>query len=226
MPIQIILSRFARWGARWIKSNIQNPIQYIAAQLQQFNSANLWSRRSALEGMRILLGWAVPSFSFVLAVDRFHEHVPSVYLQAAISEGIGPHLWNVIGTLGLVLFGLALLFPRVHFIARSAHQVLINTFAIGGLSFGLLFGQLATALVSATANIATWKAWLIGAGGLFLAIQVLALNFSLWYFSQLMASREEADHFLHQVERVALRLRVAAFLVISVTPLVLLFMED
>ena len=169
--------------------------------------------------------WAI-AFSFVLAVDRFHEHVPSVYLQAAISEGIGPHLWNVIGTLGLVLFGLALLFPRVHFIARSAHQVLINTFAIGGLSFGLLFGQLATALVSATANIATWKAWLIGAGGLFLAIQVLALNFSLWYFSQLMASREEADHFLHQVERVALRLRVAAFLVISVTPLVLLFMED
>jgi hypothetical protein len=100
---------------------------------------------------------------------------------AAISEGIGPHLWNVVGTLGLVLVGFFLLFPRSQFIARSAHQVLINTYAIGGLSFGLLFGQLSTALASAAANVALWKAWLMGAGGVFLAFQALALNFSLWY---------------------------------------------
>lgn len=36
--------------------------------------------------------------------------------------------------------------------ARTAHQVLINTSAIGGLSFGLLFGQLATALVAREAK--------------------------------------------------------------------------
>ncbi|WP_200182646.1 hypothetical protein [Ectothiorhodospira mobilis] len=167
----------------------------------------------------------MPSFVIVWLVDRYRENLPSSYLEAAISEGIGPHLWNVIGTLALFLVGLALLFPRSKFIAKSAHQVLINTYAIGGLSFGLLFGQLATALVSASANVEAWKTWLMGVGSAFLAIQVLLLNFSLWYLGHLMASREQDDGFLHRVEQVDLPLRVVAFALFSALPVALLFME-
>lgn len=199
--------------------------EYICTQLQPFDRAALWSSHIAKKGALVIFSWATPSVLIVWLVARYRKHVPSAYLEAAISEGIGPHLWNVVGTLGLVLVGFALLFPRSRFIARSAYQVLINTYAIGGLSFGLLFGQLATALTSAAANVASWKAWFMGAGGFFLAVQALTFNFSLWYLGHFMASREASDGFLHRVEGVALRLRLAAFLFLAVLPITLMFME-
>jgi hypothetical protein len=93
------------------------------------------------------------------------------------------------------------------------------------LSFGLLFGQLATAFASGTANVATWKAWLMGAGGIFLVLLALMLNFSLWYLGHLMASREDSDGFLHRMEHVPLRLRLVAFSLFAVFPATLLFFE-
>lgn len=198
---------------------------YLKAQMEPFDHSALWSPKIAKEGAWVVFWWAIPAFALVLLVANYKEYLPSVYLEAAISEGIGPHLWNVIGTLGLVLVGVALIFPRSKFIAKSAHQILINTYAIGGLSFGLLSGQLAAALPTAWAKVATWKAWLIGAGGIFLVLQVLLLNFSLWYLGHLMASRENSDGFLHRVERVAIPVRLAAFALFAVLPVALLFLE-
>lgn len=198
---------------------------YLQAQLQPFDRRALWSPQILKEGRVVMFWWAMPAFVMVCLVDRYREYLPSTYLEAAISEGIGPHLWDVIGTLALVLVGLAFLFPRSRLIAKSAHQVLINTYAIGGLTFGLLLGQLATALVSASANVAAWKAWLMGVGGAFLAIQALLLNFSLWYLGHLMASREHDGSFLHRVEQVAFRLRALAFTLFAVLPVTLLFTE-
>jgi hypothetical protein len=66
----------------------------------------------------------------------------------------------------------------------------------------------------------------MGAGSVFIAIQVLLLNFSLWYLGHLMSSREQDDGFLHRVENVSLPLRFAAFALFAVLPIVLLFMEN
>jgi hypothetical protein len=93
---------------------------YLRTQLQPFDRTALWSSHVAKEGLLVVFWWAVPSFAIVLLVAHYRDHLPSAYLESAISEGIGPHLWNVIGTLGLVLVGFALLLPRSRFIARSA----------------------------------------------------------------------------------------------------------
>jgi len=198
---------------------------YLQSQLQPFDRKALWSPQILKEGGLVVFWWAVPAFVIVWLVNNFHEHLPSAYLEEAISQGIGPHLWNVIGTLALVLVGFAFLFPRSQLIAKSARQVLINTYAIGGLSLGLLFGQLTTALAAASDNIAAWKAWLLGAGSTFLFIQVLFLNFALWYLGHLMSSRTLNDGFLNQVEQVALRIRLVAFSLFAILPVTLLFME-
>jgi len=196
---------------------------YFQEQLALFDRSALWSTQVAKEGAFVAFWWGLPAFLVVWCVANFPHSLPLLYLSAAISEGIGPHLWNVIGTLGLVLVGLALLFPKSKYLAKSAYQVLINTYAIGGLSFGLLFGQLATSIASA--NIQQWKLWLLGVGGVFLAIQLLLLNFSLWYLGHLMVSREFGSDFLSRVERVHWRLRVLAAALIAGLPVVLLFAE-
>lgn len=168
---------------------------YLSTQLEPFDRTVLWSPRVWKEGALVMLWWSLPSFLIVWLCSQHREYVPSKYIEAAISEGIGPHLWNVVGALGLLLVGFALLFPRSGFIARSAYQVLINAYAIGGLSLGLLSGQFATAMVSATDDVVSWKKWLIGAGWCFLVIQALVLNFSLWYLAHLMDSRGTSDSF-------------------------------
>jgi len=196
---------------------------YLQEQLKSFDRGALWSNEAASEGVKVVAGWAIPAFFFVLLVSHLASYRPVSYLEKAVAEGIGPHLWNVIGTLGLVLVAISLLLPGSRFLAKSAYQVLINTYAIGGLSFGLLFGQLAAAV--ATSNTESWLKWVVGLGGLALAVQVLFLNFSLWYLGHLMASREKSDGFLHRVEKVHLRGRVVAALIVGGIPAILLCME-
>lgn len=64
--------------------------------------------------------------------------------------------------LGLVLFGLAVLFPNIKFIATGAYQVLINTYGMGGLAIGLLIGKIGAQLPSSLSKLELWKAWLAG----------------------------------------------------------------
>lgn len=190
---------------------------YLKDQLSVFNKESMWSPIILKEGAKIVGWWAIPAFLSVWIVAHYRQHLPASYLECAINEGIGPHLWNVIGTLGLIFVGIALVFPESRFIAQSAHQILINTYAIGGLSFGLIFGQLTTSIASA--NIEKWKIWLMSAGAVALAIQVIFLNFSLWYLGHLMSSRQKDDGFMHRVTKVHLRIRLIAASIIIVVPI-------
>lgn len=197
---------------------------YIQAQFHSFDRHALWSQNVLKEGGSLIFWWAAPSFVLALLVDHYRGHIPTSYLETAISEGISPHLWNVIGTVAFVLFGLTLLFPRWKFLSKSAYNVLINAYAIGGLSFGLIFGQLVTAIASASENINAWKMWLMGTGSIFLIFVSLSLNFSLWYLGHLTGSGESNSEFLRRVEQVNLRIRFVGFALFSILPCALLFM--
>jgi hypothetical protein len=198
---------------------------YLQAQLQHFDQGALWSPRILQEGGRAVASWAVLGFSLVCLAHFLREHLPSAYLEAAIAEGIGPHLWNIFGTLACMLFGAACLFPRSRWFAQTARRALVNTHAVGALTLGLLLGQLVTAFPAAAADIPAWKAWRMGGSAALLAATALLLNFSLWYLGDLMASRERGDGFLHRMEKVAVRLRLLACAMFAVLPVAFLLME-
>lgn len=96
--------------------------------------------RQVAASLRSFLLWVVPSASFVIAVDWLSTFTSTVSLTRAIAEGMSVTLWNVFGCIGLSLFGAALLSPRTGTLARAAHQMLIQTFGLGGLNYGLLLG--------------------------------------------------------------------------------------
>lgn len=198
---------------------------YLQAQLQHFDRGALWSPKMLQEGGRALASWAVPGFVLVCLAQLLREHLPSAYLAEAIAEGIGPHLWNLVGTLALVLFGAACLFPRSRWFAERARQVLVNTHAMGALTLGLLLGQLVMAFPAAAADIPAWKAWLMGGHAALLVATALLLNFALWYLGDLVASRERGDGFLHRMEKVAVRIRLLACAMFAVLPVAFLLME-
>ncbi|KVP09144.1 hypothetical protein WJ84_26285 [Burkholderia ubonensis] len=120
--------------------------------------------------------------------------------------------------LGLVLFGLAVLFPKIKFIATGAYQVLINTYGMGGLAIGLLIGKIGAQLPSSLSKLELWRAWLAGTGIALLMFELFVLNFSLWCFASLMRPTKEDDGFLRHVASIDLRLRLFAFILLSILP--------
>ncbi|CAJ9280058.1 Uncharacterised protein [Burkholderia pseudomallei] len=197
---------------------LTNVRSYLKAQLAPFNRSFFWSTIVPIEGLRVAFWWAAPATVAVLFITHFKNRLPASYLEAAISDGIGPHIWNVVGMLGLVLFGLALLFPKIKFIATGAYQVLINTYGMGGLAIGLLIGKIGAQLPSSLSKIELWKAWLAGTGIALLMLELFVLNFSLWCFASLMRSTKEDDGFLRHVASIDLRLRLFAFILLSILP--------
>jgi hypothetical protein len=184
---------------------------YLQKQLEGFDRSILWSNKVTTEGAKVIACWFIPSFLFVLSVSWLALYRPAPYLEKAISEGYGRHLWNVVGAFGLLLFFLSLLFPRCRFIAKSAHQVLINACAIGGLHFGLLVGQFVVT-----------DGFVVG---LALTVPAVVLLFCLWYGGQLMTSREQGNGFLHKMEKVDPRLRIVLVLVMGGVTILSLFTD-
>ncbi|WP_157636707.1 hypothetical protein [Burkholderia ubonensis] len=197
---------------------LSNVRSYVKAQLSPFNRAFFWSAIVPMEGLRVAFWWAAPATVAVLFITYFRNQLPASYLEAAISDGIGPHIWNVVGMLGLVLFGLAVLFPKIKFIATGAYQVLINTYGMGGLAIGLLIGKIGAQLPSSLSKLELWKAWLAGTGIALLMLELFVLNFSLWCFASLVRSTKKDDGFLRRVASIDLRLRLFAFILLSILP--------
>ncbi|MCA8157757.1 hypothetical protein [Burkholderia contaminans] len=193
-------------------------LSYIKEQLTPFEHSTVCPPLVFVEGVTIVFWWAAPAMVAVWLITYFKRHLPLNYLDAAISDGIGPHLWNIVSMLGLALFGLAVLLPRCKFIANSAYQVLVNTYAMGGLAIGLLVGQVTTQLPSALSKLALWKAWLSGTGIALVMLGLFALNFSLWCLASLMRTAAGHDGFLRRIERIDLRLRFLAFVLLSILP--------
>lgn len=212
--------------------HIQNSMQlsnvrsYLKVQLAPFNRSFFWSAIVPIEGLRVAFWWAAPATVAVLFITHFKNRLPASYLEAAISDGIGPHIWNVVGMLGLALFGLAVLFPKIEFIATGAYQVLINTYGMGGLAIGLLIGKIGTQLPSSLSKLELWKAWLAGTGIGLLMLELFMLNFSLWCLASLMRSTKEDDGFLRRAASIDLRLRLFAFILLSILPPVVFLVRE
>ena len=195
-------------------------IAYLRSQFSIFTSSDFSPRAGLGKAAAIFLGWAIPAFLGVM-FTRWLGHCTSVeYLDAAISEGIGPHLWSVVGAIGVVLFSSFLLLPRKRWLARAANNVLVNTYAMGALTFGLLFGQWLYKFQ--TANLVRWKAWANAIGFGFLFIDVFVLNFSVWYLGYLSAPNRMCTGFASKLTSVDFRVR--AFLGLSLGIAAVLFL--
>ena len=196
----------------------------IRKNISRFYDETDFSPRPGLkEAVTILSAWSVPAFIFVLFVQWLSKCRSVEYFSQAITEGIGPHLWNVIGVFGFSLFGAALLLPSVPILAFAANRVLVNVYAIGSLMFGLLLGQFLVGL-SASA-LETWRLWLFGALTVVLFVAVLALNLFTWYLSFLIYDPKGKTSFVTNVEKLGIWWRLCISILVMLVPLYLMFAE-
>lgn len=195
---------------------------YLQLELTGLDRETLWASFNLKEALKVLFWWFVPAYLVVIVTFLHKGILPKVYLQAAIDEGIGPHLWNVMGVFGMMLMGLSVLYPRIRLLSHSAYHVLVNTHSVGCLSLGLIAGQLTTIFLNLEAA-APSKLFLVNVGGDLIVL--VAFNIILWYLAHLMIRPTQGKCLLTQLPQIDLRIRVFIALLVGGIPIICLLFE-
>ncbi len=176
-----------------------------------FERSDFHPKEELWEAIIIFISWAFPSFIFVVWANAYYPEVE--FYQSAINEGIGPNLWNAIGSFGLFSFGVAVAFSSFTTPSKIAKQILSNTYAIGCLTFGLLVGQW---YLLPFGELVWWQQGLFGVTSVFLLAVVFAYNSVVWYLGFLIQNTEhKKSEFLIKFEKTHLFCRVGFGLFIS-----------
>jgi len=198
---------------------------YMRAQVSVLTEGASAPREILIQGGRVGLAWAVPSFLAVIGIACFGEHLPSQYLNDAVSQGIGPTLWNVVGVLGTALFGFGVMFPDVRWVINGAREVLVSTYGIGSLMFGLLAGLLVTSFPEVAAKVEIGRALAMGLSGIISLSTAWMLNFAVWCLGASMVQSDREGAFLQRVKRMHWLSRQTLSWLFIATPLLFLLAE-
>ena len=161
-------------------------MEYIKKELSVFNLSDFNPNRAWADAARLFSWWAVPACVFVVFVSEVNKYRSVEYYEKAIFQGIGPILWNVIGTFGLAFFCLSIIFSRLQWLSAAAHQILTSVYAIGALSFGLIFGQFICLVPQLSEHMETWQVYVFSPAIVILLFAVAGLNVAVWYMSYLI----------------------------------------
>ncbi|MBR8212420.1 hypothetical protein KDW61_27525 [Burkholderia cenocepacia] len=189
---------------RTLLNRTRNWLQY---HTRAFRRSDFWPGRMLWQAAIVAAAWALPAIAGVVVTDWLGSHRSVKYLQMAIQEGIGPHIWNVFAVLGLMLVGLLIAAPRQGWLAVAAHQVLQNTYSLGALMFGLLFGE----WICLSASQHTFV--FIMTAGLMFAF-AFCLNLTIWYVAFLVSPARLNIGFMHSVAQLAPQFRLPLAVVI------------
>ncbi|WP_090451892.1 hypothetical protein [Dyella sp. OK004] len=189
---------------------------FLEEHFGHFSKDDFGSKSSLQAGLAISSAWAVTSSAVVIACQIWPDSSYLSYIRTAIPEAIGPHLWNVIGTIAAMAVGWALLFPRVEHFARFANYLLLTTFGIGILMFGTLAGKLFS--TSPPENLSA-----LSRAGLYILVAALmmicfALNFALWIAASLLDGTPKHARFAQKWRQTTLWLRLAIAIAMIALP--------
>ncbi|WP_038736573.1 hypothetical protein [Burkholderia pseudomallei] len=179
---------------------------WLRRHTRGFSRSDFWPGRAFLEAFTVLAAWVLPAIAGVVATGWLGGHRSVTYLQAAIQEGIGPHIWNVFGTLGAVLFGLLVAAPTQRWLALAAHQVMLNAYSLGALMLGLLLGQWICIGAPPASGLLHASLRTAGIGALFSI--AFGLNLAVWYVAFLASPKRLHTGFMLKIAQCAPQFRV------------------
>jgi len=153
--------------------------------------------------------WFLPSFLFCLFIYFFRDYIDFNYFAKAADEGIGGRLWNVIGGLGMILFGLVLFLPSIRALKIAAHGVLKSSFGIGAMSLGLLLAK-STFDIGVNTFTQKWQAWFFGISMTLLIPCVIALTFAVYFTGHLVYQKDNETPFMQWYRSTEITFRILA----------------
>lgn len=206
-----------------VKTNNINYINlFLKRQIKEFEKQDFNIGSNWKEAISLFLYWAIPAFLTIVIVESLSDTRTVVYYRQAISQGIGPVLWNFIAVFGCATFGLSFICNRVKLLSIIAQQLLINVYTIGSLNFGILFGQFIILSPDLISEVELWKLFIVFPLSYLLLTFVFSLNLLMWYLSYLI---RWGNPFLVKLSSVNWFVRFIVGTIFSSTFLFLLWLE-
>lgn len=199
--------------------------KYLKDQFYSFDKNFFTYNMNFKKSLTDSLYWLIPAFLFVILTKNEINYLPNKYFEKAISEGIGPTLWNVIGAIGLFFLGLFFLFPSVYFFTKATQRFVENAYSIGLLSLGLIVGEIFFWFPSIISSFSYSKNIIIATIITILIIVIYMMNYSLYYIGQLLEERSIEIDFRYLVKKLELRIRITFFILFSIIPCIFLLSE-
>lgn len=197
-------------------------MSFVKSEISKFNRSDFSIKDELREPAEIFIYWALPAIISVIFISWLGGHRTVDYYREAISQGIGPILWNVMACIGLIIFGFSVIFSKVRFLSVVASQVLKNVYIMGTLTFGLLLGQYICLVPEIHEQVEIWRFWLILPLSLYLLTAVFALNFAIWYLSFVV---KWEGNFRSKLNQIHWSIRTISGVFISLLTLGLLWLE-
>lgn len=200
---------------------MKNLKNYLDSQLQPFDRALLYSNIAMSPFFYSVFKWMFSAITLVLLTQYLSYYITVSYINLAISEAISPHLWNVLGTIGMSFLGLIFLFPSTT-IANSIHGVFDNTYKMGLFSLGILIGQFIILFPSTLEKLDFFHQLLLIITVFIALIYIFFLNFSMYYLAKLVTSKNLNGNFLFHIQKLDFPLKVFGSLIFYL-PLLLIY---
>lgn len=186
-----------------------------------FYRNGFWSRGEFEGAVRDSVTWGISGLLLVLLATVATDYSSGEYLTIAAGEGLGPRLWNVIGTAGLVFFGVFLMRPLAG-TAYLANLFLSGTHSLGAFMAGLILGGFLLQI----------PAMFVDHGWVWLSIWTVVLsvglatcvlmNFCVWYIGWLV---KQQGPFLNWLNGIGVKYRISVGVFFALMPLVSLIIQ-
>ncbi len=180
---------------------------YIDSEISKLQRGDFSPAPGLREAIRTFIWWVIPAMALVEYTMWCSRVGGAEHLAAAIEEGIGVNLWNVMGSIGIALLGLLIIAPGSRFASDASKNVLMNTYAIGCLSLGLLMGQGEYA-VRTSWGVDEEFGWETG-GLLHRMLMAVGINAFVWYIGFHSGSVQARPEFRARLANLGIVFRLA-----------------
>ncbi len=184
-----------------------------------FGRNGFWSRGDFEGAVRESVSWGAFGLLLTLLANVAADYSSGKYLTMAALEGLGPSLWNVAGSLGLVFFGAFLIRPGLAGTAYLANLLLSGTHSLGACMAGVILGGLLVQIPAMVVDhgwgwLSIWTV-VLSVG---LSMCVL-MNLFAWYIGWLVKQQGPFQNWLNGI---GARYRISAGLFFVLMPLIAL----
>mgnify|MGYP000849488556 CR=1 FL=1 len=160
---------------------------WISSELRAagFSLSSLWNSQLLLSSLTTGGCWYIAAIAASIYAAALPGSAIASYLLKGSNETLGPTLWNIVATVGLLGFGATFLVPHVAFISKWSRHVLISAFISGCLMLATLTFQYVGFLGSPTEDVGVPYCVMITLLGTLLLV-CYALNFLILYLATLI----------------------------------------
>ncbi|WP_019601224.1 hypothetical protein [Teredinibacter turnerae] len=188
---------------------VRNAIHYwVGSNLSAagFSRSSVWNTQLVFRDLSTGAIWYIAAIAASIYAALLPNSIISGYILKGADQTLGPILWNIVATAGLIGFGLILITPGVALISKWSRHVLLSAFVSGCLMLGTLTFRYFSFLDNLGGELGA-QYWMMAVLAGLLLIVCYALNLLILYLATLI---HPSSTFMMSLKRLTPSLRIGS----------------